>query len=236
MHFMGILREVRCVIKQGFGGRSPPRQKQNKIDYYNKNKQCADRRVDLYERNTKWPSRRQLSATCLSPLCSTWCLGLALELFELHIFDIRTWPKEASNKNEIFQRLAKSGRAITPMWGVPVLACTCALVCERELSPASKFLLYVRKYTLKNLLHHSCKLLCLCIKHVPLQGNWKPNRQSSTFLNIVKGLCRFMRTLWCESCSPVDSSLCLTIRICTRIELYLITTSFVRVFKLKLFG
>ena len=71
MHFMGICRELRCVIKQGFGGRSPPRQKQNKIDYYNKNKQCADRRVDLYERNTKWPSRRQLSTTCLSPLCST---------------------------------------------------------------------------------------------------------------------------------------------------------------------
>ena len=117
MHFMGILREVRCVIKQGFGGRSPPRQKQNKIDYYNKNKQCADRRVDLYERNTKWPSRRQLSATCLSPLCSTWCLGLALELFELHIFDIQTWPKEASNKNEIFLWLAKIGKATTPVWG-----------------------------------------------------------------------------------------------------------------------
>ena len=95
----------------------------------------------------------------------------------------------------------------------------CCCVWERVEPRKRIFVVATEIYFLKNLSHHSCKLQCLCIKHVPLQGNWKPNRQSSTFLNIVKGLCRFMRTLWCESCSPVDSSLCLTIRICTRIEL-----------------
>ena len=76
------------------------------------------------------------------------------------------------------------------------LACTCAPVCEREFSPASIFSLYIRKYNWKVLSHHSWKLLCLYIKHVPLQRQLKLNRQSSTFLNIVKGVHLERSVIW----------------------------------------
>ena len=69
----------------------------------------------------------------------------------------------------------------------------CCCVWERVEPRKRIFVVATEIYFLKNLSHHSCKLLCLCIKHVPLQGNWKPNRQSSTFLNTAKGLCWFAR-------------------------------------------
>ena len=79
--------------------------------------------------NTKWSLRRQLSTTFLSQLCSTWCVDMSLELFEFHNFNIRTWPKEAYNKNEIFLWLEILKKHFHVR--VPVLACTRAPVCER---------------------------------------------------------------------------------------------------------
>ena len=81
--------------------------------------------------NTKWSLRSQLSTTCLSLLCSTWCVGLSLELFEFHKFNIRILPKEASNKNEIFlwlEILEKHSHVWVPRLG---LAWTSAPVCKR---------------------------------------------------------------------------------------------------------
>ena len=78
-----------------------------------------------------------------------------LSLLAVSCLHYRCWEsfkgqkKSQSNQSQIFLWLAKGGKMITRMWGVLVLACTCAPVCERELSPASIFLLYIRKYNEK---------------------------------------------------------------------------------------
>jgi len=63
---------------------------------------------------------------------------------------------------------------------------------------------------------------CLC-KAIKYQIN-----KTSTFVSILKGVCWLMKTLWCWSCTPVNSPVRLTINICAGIELCLELTSFVR--------
>ena len=63
---------------------------------------------------------------------------------------------------------------------------------------------------------------CLC-KAIKYQID-----KTSTFVSILKGACRLMKTLWCWSCTPVDSPVRLTIIICAGIELCLELTSFMR--------